>query len=435
MPDEPPLSTPTAGPRERVLANTIAAVVSQAASDGCLLLAALVQIRSLDPQAWGLFGLLLAFYEVVRVLTDAGLHSVGIRQLAIGVRPPRVVLQHILLLKTLLCIAGLIVAAGVAALVPAFSANRSSVWLLGAALFPVAYAAGLVLRFQAEHRMDRVIAPRAVAGALYLAAVFAGARAGVGVAGYIGIFVAYQFVLWLATAVVSRRTWPRESDAQVPDRPDWTFARATARQASSVAVLMVLVIAYSRLGVFLLGRVGTLETVGQYYAAVKLTEPLLALAGAFSMSAFPVLARLVAGGDLKTAQRRFIRYSLRSAAFTCALAAAISLGGRELLRWMQPEMVGASGALAALAWATVCMFQNQLSTSMINSFGKFHYVTVICAINLAVFLGLSHLLLPLLGATGAGLSLLGTEAFNVVLQLSTVAALLHRYDPAGQSQA
>jgi len=94
--------------------------------------------------------------------------------------------------------------------------------------------------------------------------------------------------------------------------------------------------------------------------------------------------------------------------------------------WIQPEYGGASGALTALAWATVFMFQNQLSTSVINAFGKFHYVTVICAINLAVFLALSYRLVPGFGATGAALSLLGTEGFNAVLQLATVSALLKR---------
>jgi O-antigen/teichoic acid export membrane protein len=412
--------------RERVLVNTIATVVGQAAGDGCLLVAALVQIRALEPAAWGLFGLLLSAFEVLRVLTDAGLHSVGIRLLAIGARPPRFVLRHVLLIKTILCVAGLLVVGGVSAWVPVFSAHRGSVWLLGTAMFPIAYAAGLTLRFQAEHRMDRLIAPRGVAGGLYLAGVSAGAWVGLGVQGYIAIYVAYQFLLWIATAIASRRTWPAGSDAPVAIRPDWPFARATARQASSVALLMVFVIAYSRLGVFFLERFRSLATVGAYYAAVKLTEPLLALAGAFSMSAFPVLARLVAGKDMAATRRRFVGFSVRAAAFTGSIAAVMSLGGRDLLRWIQPEFVAASGALAALAWATACMFQNQLSTAMINSFGKFHYVTVICAINLVVFLGLSYLLVPRFGATGAGLSLLGTEALNVVLQLATIRVLLRR---------
>jgi len=152
----------------------------------------------------------------------------------------------------------------------------------------------------------------------------------------------------------------------------------------------------------------------------------LALAGAFSMSAFPVLSRLVAAGNAVETPRRFAMYSVRSALVCSAAAAALTIWGTGLLVWIQPESRGASGALTALAWATVCMFQNQLSTAMINAFGKFHYVTVICAVNLVAFLGLSALLLPRFGATGAALSLLGTEGLNTVLQLVTVGVLLRR---------
>jgi len=412
--------------RERMFANTVATLVSQAAGDGCLLAAALIQIRTLSPTAWGLFGLLLSVFDVLRVLTDAGLHVVGIRLLAIGARSPRAIVGHVLLIKTVLCGVGFSVMIGLSIGVPAVSVLPGAACLLGVALFPVAYAGGLTLRFQAEHRMERLIVPRAVAGACYLAAVAAGARFGLGLAGYVMLCVAYHFLVWMATGFASRRAWPLCARTTAPSAVDWRLARAMALEAGSVALLMLLVIAYARLGVFLLHRLGSLVEVGQYYAAVKLTEPLLSLAGAFSSSAFPVLTRLVDGGQIVAARRRYAIFSRRSAFFTCSVAALASAFGRPLLGWIQPNLVPASGAFVALAWATACMFQNQLSTAMINSFGKFHYVTGIALVNLVVFLGLAVLLVPRLGAAGAALALLGTEALNTAMQMTTALALLGR---------
>jgi O-antigen/teichoic acid export membrane protein len=72
------------------------------------------------------------------------------------------------------------------------------------------------------------------------------------------------------------------------------------------------------------------------------------------------------------------------------------------------------------------MFQNQLSTSMINSFGKFHYVTGVAAANLCVYLCLGLYLIPRLGTLGAGLATLGTEGLNALIQLTLVLILLSR---------
>lgn len=409
-------------------------MVVQAAGDGMLLLAALIQMKALDGMAWGLCGLLLSTLETVRVITDAGLHVVGIRLLAIGGHPPGVVLRHVQAIKSVLALVGFLVIAGLAAWLPAFSGHATLMVGLGLTLFPFAYAAGLVLRFQAEHRMAQLIVPKAAAGALFLGAVWVGVREHWGVTGYIGAYVAYQFLVWFATSTAFRRTWPADVAPAAPTRPDWHLAGLIARQASPVGLLMIIVIAYSRLGVFFLERVASLAAVGQYYAALKVTEPLLALAGALSVSAFPVLSRLVATRDMQGARVRFARYSIRSAALSCGVAAVLTLVGRPLLGWIRPEYVAASGALTALAWATVFMFQNQLSTAMINAFGKFHLVTAISAINLIVFLVLSYLLLPRYGATGAGLSLLGTEAGNALMQLATVFVLLGNAPSARQSR-
>lgn len=418
-------------PRERVFTNTLAGVVSQAAGDGSLVVAALIQVKTLSPLDWGLYGFLLSAFEILRVLSDAGLHVVGIRLMAIRSRSPRVVERQILILKTLLAALGLAIAAGVSVAVPVFSEHRRLVLLLGPSLFPIAYAAGLGLRFQAEHRMEQLIAPRAAAGGLYLGSVAAGAWWGCGVGGYLAMYVAYQFVVWFGTAIASRRTWPSDAVDPVPWLPDWRLAGAIGRQASAVALLQMLVITYSRLGVLLLRRVGSLATVGQYYTALKITEPLVTLAGAFSTSAFPVLTRLVHAGDAAAARRRFVKYSVRSAVFCSALAGTLTVGAEAVLRWIGPESVAATGALIALGWATVFMFQNQLSTSLINAFGKFHYVTAISAVNLAVFLVLCYLLVPGLGATGAALALLGTEAGNAAAQLATAFLLLWRLEHHG----
>lgn len=411
-------------PRERVFRNTIAILAARASSVVFHVLAAMKQARHLGEKEWGLFGYLLSSMEIFRVLTNFGLDIVAIRRMAVGKRSPRDVVRHLLVVKSLLATVGCGAVYALSFVFEGYAQHRGLLLVLAVGLYAVAFTGSTTVRFQAEHQMERLIPVQFLAGAFYLAGVYAASSQGIRVSGFVMIWVGYEFVTLALTALAYRLTWSRRTDSPGAPGFDRRLAWRIFYQGVPVGLLELIVVVYSRLGVFLLEHYGNLEAVGKYYIAIKVTEPLLAIAGALSISAYPVMSRLAEQGEGSEMRRRFLRYAARSALLSCSIAALLTLLAEPLLGTIKPEYVGAAGALVALSWATVFMFQNQLSTSMINSFGKFHYVTGFAAMNLGIYLAFSLALIPRLGVLGAGLSTFGTEGINAFVQLVTVFLLL-----------
>ena len=317
----PERAAPAGAVRERVFHNAAAAVAARAATGVFQVLATLTLARCLGEQEWGLYGYLLASLDIFAVLTNLGLDVVGIRLMAVGAWRPRAVVKHLLLLKTALCIAGLAGLGVVSLVVPRLAEHRGLLALLGLALLPISLLSSVTVRFQTEHRMERLIPAQFAAGALYLLAVHAGSALGLRLPGFVALFAAFQLLTYLLTVVVSRRTWPPSGARDAGEALDRALFLTILRQSIPVGGAMIMVVTYSRLGVFLLERFQGLEAVGQYYIALKISEPLLAIAGALAMSAYPVFSRLAERGAATELRRRVLRYSLGSAAVSGAVAA------------------------------------------------------------------------------------------------------------------
>jgi len=430
--EETPEGSETPAPRkkvERVMWNTVAIVAARVLADVFNVLVALKMARHLGDKQWGLYGYLLSSMEVFRTLTNFGLDIVAVRMMALDEYHPRTVTRHLMAIKTILCFLGLFGILGTTLVLERFGANREHVMLLAASLFPIAYTASVTVRFQAEHAMDRLIPVQFVVGAVYLGAVYWVASMGWRIGGLVCAYVAYTFLMFTLTGLMARRVWPPAGDRGAAGL-SWNLGRDIFVKGIPVGLLALIVVLYSRLSIFMLERYGGLEVVGHYFTAIKVSEPLLMIASALGASAFPVLSRMAERGDKASLKGRFLLYSWRSCLLSAGVALVITFFASDILALVKPEYVAASGALIALSWATVFMFQNQLCTYVINSFGKFHYVTVFAVVNLCVFLILAFTLIPRYGSTGAGLSTLGTEGINTLVQLVAVTILIRRMKAA-----
>ena len=428
MSDDSPEPSPPKEKVERVLWNTVAIVLARILADAFNLITIRKLIRHLGEKIWGLYGYMMSSMDIFRTVTNFGLDIVAVRIMALDEHHPRTVTRHLMAIKTVLCLLGSLAILATSLFNECFAENRNLTMLLAASLFPIAYTASVTVRFQAEHAMDKLILVQFVVSGLYLSGVYAAAAAGWRITGMIGVYVAYTFLLFALTGIMARRVWPPAGDqksAGMSLKLSWQIFV----QGIPVGLLALIVVLYSRLGVFMLEHYGGLVVAGHYFTAIKVSEPLLMIAGALSTSAFPVLSRMAERGDTASLKRRFVLYSWRSCLLSGGVALVMTFFAKDILNLAKPEHAAASGALIALSWATVFMFQNQLSTCVINSFGKYHYVTVFAMVNLCVFLTLSFILIPRYGATGAGLSTFGTEGINTLVQLVAVTVLIRRMKP------
>ncbi len=433
MTEEAPETDGGAPPKkvERVLWNTVAIIVARVLADILNYLAVFKIIRHLSKKEWGLYGYLLSSMDIFRTLTNFGLDIVAVRIMALDEHHPRTVTQHLMAIKSALSLLGVGAIFATGLFNDTFAANRMVTMVLAVSLFPIAYTASVTVRFQAEHAMDRLISVQFAVSGIYVSAVYIGAALGWRVDGLINIYVGYTFLLLALTAYQASKVWPAASE-RGEGGLRWRLGWNIFVQGIPVGLLALIVVLYSRLGVFMLEYYGSIEVSGYYFTAIKVSEPLLMIAGALSTSAFPVLSRMATKGDKANLTRRFVKYSFRSSLLSAGVAMAMTVFARDILYLAKPDHVAASGALIALSWATVFMFQNQLSTCVINAFGKYHYVTVFAVVNLCVFLTLAFILIPRYGATGAGLSTFGTEAINTLVQLVAVTVLIRRMKPKEQ---
>ena len=412
-------------PPARVMRNAGAILAARAIGNIFRLGAAFKAAAYLGSNAWGLFGRLISSLEIMRVLTNFGLDTVSIRTVALGRRSPATVVANLLGIKTIMAGVGLLVVAALTMLLERWGEQRLLLLALGLGLFPQAYASSLMVRFQASHTMERLVPVEAVTGGVYLGGVYLVALLGLGVGSVIGVHVMWEFLTVLLVALVWRLSWGGGLGGGV-GLWDRGLAWRIFREGVPLGLLELIVMVYSRLGIFLLEEYGGLGAVGQYYTAFKVSEPLLAVAGAIAISALPVLSRLAEDRKLDELRGMFVRYSLRSAMLSCAVAVVVSLLSVWGLSLIKAEYSAAAPALQALVWATVFMFQNQLSSSVINAFGKFHYLTIFACLNLVVFTICGFTLVPRMGPTGAALSTLITEGINCLVQLVTVTWLVRQ---------
>ena len=412
----------------RVMRNAGAILAARAIGNVFRLGAAFKAAAYLGSNAWGLFGRLISSLEIMRVLTNFGLDTVSIRTVALGRRSPSTVVANLLGIKTIMAAVGLLVVIALTMLLDRWGEQRWLLMALGLGLFPQAYASSLMVRFQASHTMERLVPVEAVTGGIYLGGVYLVALLGLGVGAVVGVHVTWEFLTVMLVALVWRLSWGGGLLSRGGGAPLWDreLAWRIFREGVPLGLLELIVMLYSRLGIFLLEEYGGLGAVGQYYTAFKVSEPLLAVAGAIAISALPVLSRLAEDRKLDELRGMFVRYSLRSAMLSCAVAGVVSLLSVWGLSLIKAEYSAAAPALQALVWATVFMFQNQLSSAVINAFGKFHYLTIFACLNLVVFTICGFTLVPRMGPTGAALSTLVTEGINCLVQLVTVTWLVRR---------
>jgi len=409
-----------------VLWNTVAILIGNILASVSQALAMLKMMRHLAKAEWNVFGYLMSWIEVFRVVANFGLDQVAVRLMAIGKHSPRSVLRHLLLLNTCMLGVVMLVIAALSLFLEQFRVHRDLLMMLAGSLLPVVFTQSALVRFQAEHAMDRLIPVRAVSGLIYLGAVWGAAALGLPLFHFVLIYLVYQAVVLFITAGADHLIWRNDGGEGLLGPVSAPLLWQILRQGIPAGLEALVVVLYQRLGVMFLEHYKGMDSVGHYYTALKVSEPLLMIAGALAVSAFPVLSRLAADGNIAELKGRFAVYSLRSLAPSCLFALVLTFFGKDLLLWIKPEHGPAAGALVALAWAAAVIFQNAITVTIVKAFGKFHYVTVFATINLVVFLGLSVWLVPRYGTTGAGFSTLGTESVNCLFHFLAVFYLIKK---------
>jgi O-antigen/teichoic acid export membrane protein len=198
-------------------------------------------------------------------------------------------------------------------------------------------------------------------------------------------------------------------------RPSLDNLKTAVRGGIPFLLVGVFIRVYLRADTLLLAYLKTDFSVGTYNAAYKLTEALMFIPAAFMGAIFPLLSRNF-GRDMdqfragcRTAIRVLSTMGLPLAVGTTLIAPQV------IARLYGPQYGSSVLYLRILIWATALIFVNATLPASLNASGKEKCTLAVVAAGILLNVAGNLVLIPLLDALGAAIMTVVTEAFSTLL--------------------
>lgn len=359
--------------------------------------------RALEPDRFGFLQVAIAVTFYLSFATDAGLSTLGTREVASSRNRDHLVRQ---IFGTRLAIGVALTAATTLVVAIAVRHDDRAVWIVLASTI-VAASANAVWVLRAMNRSAALAVIDVVAAAAFLAGVVVAVRSPSDVA---TAALVYAFSQWIAAALSVRYV----------GRPDWIRpmlrgSKTVLRRSAPLAVAILAINVYYSADSILLGLLRTSTEVGYYAAAYKLVLPWLLIASIVGLLAMPRLA-----ADL--AENRDVLETVeRLARLLFALGLSVAVAGTLLAESLVIAVFGpayrpAIVPLVILIWSVVTVLANaSFGFYMLARRDDRRYMWIAVA-GAVLNLGLNVVLIPDFGMVGAGVATLAAE----VLVLSSI---------------
>jgi len=361
--------------------------------------------RHLGVERYGVLSFALAFATMLGVLTDLGLGTIATREIARDGMQARSQVGGALTIRLIASIVVIAVIAGLASVLRYPATTVRVVYICSISVLINAVTSLLCNVFQGFERMELLALNRFSQTAVLVVGAFLLLHWPPAPERYALLYVvagaASVVVGGINAAPVLRRL-----------KLDFDFVhwRELLRTSTPVGLAAVFTVFYYWVGTTLLSKMSGDSAVGNYSAAFRLATALVFVGLAFSGAVFPLFSRLFASDSdrlsraLEMGSRYMVWITLPVAAFGAVFAgpAVLLLYGRGYQ--------GAPEALRVLVWWAACASFNSLFSNYLISVRRAKAITVQTGTSLAVCIVLAVVLIPGLGATGAAVALLASEA-------------------------
>jgi O-antigen/teichoic acid export membrane protein len=373
--------------------------------------------RRSEVEVFGYIGIALSLAEIGKVVADFGLDTLSVREYALA--GPSVRRSELIrLVAANKVVLGILIALMLAALlliqVPG---NLFATTLVVLAVgFGAQWSSWSISFFQADMRMAKLV-PKAVFTSVTISALLT-------------VVLLLEAPLIYLVALIplheAVNAWLFSRGMLMENRHHGVHISlsigksiALLKRGAPIAAASILAIMYGRFDVLGLSMLSNQEQVGLYNIAARVTEPVIFVASAVTMSTYGLLAKRLNGNAGDT--RKLITLMLLGMVIIGLLFGILAAGvGSWAFGGPLSEYSNAQYALwalaASLAFRTVSMALSTIAYAQ----GRSTIITRVALANFVVILVLSLSLARPLGATGAALAVLVGEAFNAVLQLVMV---------------
>jgi O-antigen/teichoic acid export membrane protein len=282
-----------------------------------------------------------------------------------------------------------------------------------------ALGSALSLTIAAVFRSVQDLAPEAIQKCAVATTTFLGATAGAAAFSRASIVVGVVgSAIWLSLAPF----W-LHARRRVPNSPAGVVVGGTLRAAAPFALMALATLLYYRLGIFVLGAVGSSAATARYTIASTIAFGLLMVPNAITTGLLPRLSAADLGEDRFETARRALRWT---ASFSLLLSIAAAGSAPWALRYgFGARYEAALGPLVLLIAGTVVIGINGILGTVLIAARRTWAVGLQVGVSLAVNASLAFALVPRFGANGAAIATLATE----LVGLGLLAAAAHRFVP------
>ena len=345
-PTDAPVSAPSTA--RRVMVNTASLAGSSLWRIFISFVLQVLITRVLGVAAFGQYVSALAYLNVAQVVSELGLTTLLVRDLAPAPSQRRAYYRLALKLQTgaaMVTWGGL---ALLAVLLPVSVGTRDALWLAGASLPFYAVTSASQTLFKASERMELVMGVEAVINTLIMTASIAVLLVGGGVTLLIGVLVVTQAISALLCLWLVRRQQlvaPPQADTPIDLRRLWQELRPFYWLSLADVLL-------HRLDIILLNIVTTDLVTGIYSIAYSVVRVGVKLIQSFWQALYPTLSRLhrQARQQYATLSRVSLRYGLMAVLPAAGIGTGVAAAGLTLL--YGPEALASVRTFQILLWLT-----------------------------------------------------------------------------------
>lgn len=400
------------GLRRLVLRNLSYKTAAEIVALACGLASTVILSRYLDVAGFGAFNYVFAFMYLFLSLNDLGVNTIVIREVSQAPARAGEIIGAAIALR--LTIAGAVLAAAWAAiwLWPMDPSLRMPLSLF-ALILPLNALNVPGMIFLTAMRFDYNAIGTIVLRLSGLALIALAVAAGLGVTAVLaGLLVAEIIGL----AVVYRLARPLVRFHVHVDRDLW---RVLLRSALPVGAALLLAAIVNRIDFVMLEQMVSLEAVGLYSAAYRITNLLEKFPLFVMATLYPIMSQLATADParLRDVYRKTVAHF---AVAGVPLGVVMTIAAPHVLALLFGEQYrAAGGALRYLVWSTVCLYLALAGGNLLLSVGRERDSLLALGFGAVANVALNFMLIPTRGIEGAAIAT--AVSFAIVLIITSVA--------------
>jgi O-antigen/teichoic acid export membrane protein len=395
----------------RVVRGGVQRLASYGAGIGLTAAASVVLLRHLGVDQFGQYVTVMSLIAIVTGVTDAGLTSIGARELALRERGESRVrlVQNMVAIRLLLVPLGVLLAALFALVVGYDRVVVSGTLLAGIGIVIVNTQAAMMLPLAVDLQNGRIAVAELAKNAATTGFIAVLAVAGAALEPFFAAQIVAGIVVLAITPLLMGR------GAIVAPRLDRGEVRMLLLEALPIAISLALAQVYFRILIVMISLMLTARDTGLFGTSYRILEMLLLVPTLVFGVVLPVtsVASAENEGRLRYVTQRTTEVALVSAVGVAIVVAIVAepvivlLGGEEYR--------DAASVLRIQVFALIGFFLNQAWSTVLISIRRQRLIAAANAIALVVLVALGAILIPTAGIEGAAAAAVAADALLAVL--------------------